>query len=60
MTRKEDASLYFADGFNCSQAVFTAFGKEKGLTEDQCLQIGCAFCEEKKNPHLVSASASKN
>jgi C_GCAxxG_C_C family probable redox protein len=43
MTRQEDATLYFADTFNCSQAVFTAFGKEQGLTEEQCLKIGCAF-----------------
>ncbi len=43
MTRQEDATLYFADTFNCSQAVFTVFGKEQGLTEDQCLKIGCAF-----------------
>lgn len=43
MTRKEDATLYFSDAFNCSQSVFTAFGKEHGLTEDQCLKIGCAF-----------------
>ena len=43
MTRQEDARLYFANGFACSQAVFTAFGKEMGLTEEQCLKIGCAF-----------------
>ena len=43
MTKKEDAKLYFADAFNCSQSVFTSFGKECGLTEDQCLKIGCAF-----------------
>jgi len=43
MTRQEAATLYFADTFNCSQAVFTVFGKEQGLTEDQCLKIGCAF-----------------
>jgi len=43
MTRKEDATLYFADGFTCAPAVFTPFGKEMGLTEDQCLKIGCAF-----------------
>ena len=43
MTRQEDALLYFADTFNCSQSVFTVFGKEQGLTEDQCLKIGCAF-----------------
>src|SRR5271157_2540644 len=43
MTRKEDAVLYFADGYTCAPAVFTAFGKEMGLTEDHCLKIGCAF-----------------
>jgi C_GCAxxG_C_C family probable redox protein len=43
MTRQEKAEFYFAEGFACSQAVFAAFGKEMGLTEDQCLKIGCAF-----------------
>jgi len=43
MTRQEDAVIYFADTFNCSQAVFTAFGKNMGLTENQCLKIGCTF-----------------
>jgi C_GCAxxG_C_C family probable redox protein len=43
MTRTEDAVLYFADGFACTPAVFTVFGKEMGLSEDQCLKIGCAF-----------------
>jgi len=43
MTKQEDATIYFADTFNCSQAVFTSFGKEMGLTEDQCLKIGSAF-----------------
>ena len=43
MTRQEAATLYFADTFNCSQSVFTFFGKEQGLTEDQCLKIGFAF-----------------
>jgi len=43
MTRQEDATIYFADTFNCSQAVFTSFGKELGVTEDLCLKIGTAF-----------------
>jgi C_GCAxxG_C_C family probable redox protein len=43
MTRKETAKKYYADAFACSQAVFAAFGKEMGLTEDQCLKIGGAF-----------------
>ena len=43
MTRKETATRYYADAFTCSQAVFAAFGKDMGLTEDQCLKIGGAF-----------------
>jgi C_GCAxxG_C_C family probable redox protein len=43
MTREEDAVQYFADGLSCAPAVFAAFGKEMGLTEDDCLKIGCAF-----------------
>ncbi|MCK9421498.1 MAG: C-GCAxxG-C-C family protein [Bacteroidales bacterium] len=43
MTRQEDATLYFADAFTCSQSVFTVFGKDMGLTVDQCLKIGNAF-----------------
>jgi C_GCAxxG_C_C family probable redox protein len=43
MTRKETATRYFADSFSCSQAVFAAFGKEMGLTEDQSLKAGGAF-----------------
>ena len=43
MTRKETATKYYANAFACSQAVFAAFGKEMGLTEDQCLKIGGAF-----------------
>ncbi len=43
MNRKETATSYYADAFACSQAVFAAFGKEMGLTADQCLKIGSAF-----------------
>jgi C_GCAxxG_C_C family probable redox protein len=43
MTRKETATKYYADAFACSQAVFAAFGKNMGLTENQCLKIGGAF-----------------
>jgi C_GCAxxG_C_C family probable redox protein len=43
MTKSENASLYFSDTFNCSQAVLTTFGQDYGLSEDQCLKIGCAF-----------------
>ena len=43
MTRKDIATKYYTDAFACSQAVFASFGKEMGLTEDQCLKIGGAF-----------------
>ena len=43
MIKSENAALWFADTFNCSQAVLTAFGQDYGLTEEQCLKIGCAF-----------------
>ena len=43
MNRKETATRYYADAFACSQGVFATFGKDMGLTEDQCLKIGGAF-----------------
>jgi len=43
MTKSENATRYFSNTFNCSQAVLTAFGQDYGLTEDQCLKLGCAF-----------------
>lgn len=42
--KKEDKALeYFRCRFNCSQAVFTVFGTEYGISEDDCLKIGCGF-----------------
>lgn len=43
MNNKEKALEYFRNKFNCSQSVFTVFGTELGLTEDQCLKTACAF-----------------
>ena len=43
MTKTDDASPWFADGFNCSQSVLTASGGDYGLTEEQCLKLGCSF-----------------
>ncbi len=43
MNKKEKALHYFRNQFNCSQAVFTVFGTENGLTEDQCLKAACGF-----------------
>lgn len=42
--KTEDLALeYFRNNFNCSQAVFTAFGTRYGIGENECLKIGCAF-----------------
>lgn len=43
MTKTEKAAATFAATFNCSQAVFSAFGTGAGMTEDQCLKLSCAF-----------------
>lgn len=43
MKKKEKALEYFRNKFNCSQAVFTVYGTELGLTENQCLKTACAF-----------------
>lgn len=43
MTKKDKALNYFGNKFNCSQSVFTVFGTEYGLSENDCLKIGCAF-----------------
>lgn len=43
MNKEEKALGYFRNKFNCSQSVFTVFGLENGLTEDECLKIGCGF-----------------
>lgn len=43
MKKSEKALSYFNSSFNCAQSVFTTFGPELGLTEDDCLKIACAF-----------------
>lgn len=43
MEKQEKALDYFRQKFNCSQAVFTVFGKDHGLAEDDCLKMSCAF-----------------
>ena len=43
MKRSEKAVEYFRNNFNCSQSVFTVFGQDYELSEDDCLKIGCAF-----------------
>lgn len=43
MKKADNAIEYFRNKFNCSQAVFTVFGTEYRLTENECLKAACAF-----------------
>lgn len=43
MKKSEKAISYFNNSFNCAQSVFTSFGPELGLSEDECLKIATAF-----------------
>ncbi len=41
--KEQQALEYFRDGFNCAQAVFTVFAKEKKVDEATALRIACGF-----------------
>lgn len=43
MNKQQKATSYFQSGFNCSQSVFTVFGTDHGLSENDCLKVACAF-----------------
>lgn len=43
MTTTEQADAFFADGYNCAQAVLAAFGPEYGLSLEQCMKIAGPF-----------------
>ncbi len=43
MTKKEEAQNLFLEGYNCAQAVITAFCEELGLDKDFCLKISSTF-----------------
>jgi C_GCAxxG_C_C family probable redox protein len=43
MNKSDKAIEYFKSKFNCSQSVFAVFGTDYGLSENDCLRIGCAF-----------------
>lgn len=43
MSTPEKAIQYFMEGFNCSQAVFTAFAEEMDADRELCLKISTAF-----------------
>lgn len=43
MTHNEKAMEIFREKFNCSQAVFTAFAEELGMSEEQALKVSICF-----------------
>lgn len=43
MSRKEEALRLFESGFNCNQAVLTAFSGELGIDKETALKIGTGF-----------------
>ena len=43
MTRAEHAAELFASGYNCAQAVVTAFHKELGMTESEAARLSSSF-----------------
>ena len=43
MSQIDDAVALFAEGFNCAQAVLTAFGPAMGIERDACLRIAAGF-----------------
>jgi C_GCAxxG_C_C family probable redox protein len=43
MTKAEESVRVFESGFNCSQAVFAAFGGDLGLERDLALRLACGL-----------------
>ena len=43
MTKSEKALAYFNSNFNCSQAVFSSFATDYGISEELALKLGTEF-----------------
>lgn len=43
MNKVEKSATYFQNGFNCSQAVFTTFATDYGISEELALRIATQF-----------------
>lgn len=55
MTKSEKALEMFANGFNCSQAVLTAFAPDFGLDEKLALMLGTQFGGGARNGEMCGA-----
>ena len=57
MTKSEKALELFANNFNCSQGVFTAFATEMGMDEKLALRIATNFGGGERKGELCGAVA---
>ena len=55
MTKSKKALELFASGFNCSQAVLTAFAPDFGLDEKLALMLGTQFGGGARNGEMCGA-----
>ncbi len=55
MTKTEKALELFSNGFNCSQAVLTAFAPDFGLDEKLALMLGTQFGGGARNGEMCGA-----
>ena len=55
MTKAEKALELFANNFNCSQAVLTAFAPDLGLDEKLALMLGTPFGSGARNAEMCGA-----
>lgn len=55
MTKSEKALELFANNFNCSQAVLTAFASDFGLEEELALKLGTSFGGGARNAEICGA-----
>ncbi len=55
MTKSEKALELFANNFNCSQAVLTAFAPDFGLDEELALKLGTSFGGGARNGEICGA-----
>ena len=52
---KKEATELFAEGFNCSQSVFSVFAEKYGLSKETALKIGCGFGGGMRNAEVCGA-----
>ena len=56
MEKAKKAVNYHKRKFNCAQSVFTVFGQDFGISEDDCLKLSCAFVVEWEETESLRSS----